>query len=249
MASTPGTSSSFKGIDDLQGEAVRESGQQVAVYVYEAPVRLWHWVNALSLIVLMGTGLWIGNPPLSVMGEASNNYLMGTVRAVHFSAGYVAGIGLVLRALWSLVGNHHSRQIFAPSFASRHFWDGLLHEARWYLFLEKKPRKYIGHNPLAQLAMFFLFTTMMVVMIATGFALYGEGTGMGSWAWVLFSSWLIPLAGGSLTLHLIHHLGMWVIATFTIVHVYAAIREEIMSRQSFVSTMISGWRMFKDNEP
>ena len=27
---------------------------------------------------------------------------------------------------------------------------------------------------------------------------------------------------------------------------YAAIREDIMSRQSLISTMISGWRMFKD---
>jgi len=30
------------------------------------------------------------------------------------------------------------------------------------------------------------------------------------------------------------------------VHIYAAIREDIMSKQSMVSTMISGFRMFKD---
>ena len=29
-------------------------------------------------------------------------------------------------------------------------------------------------------------------------------------------------------------------------HVYVAIREDIMSRQSLISTMISGYRMFKD---
>jgi Ni/Fe-hydrogenase 1 B-type cytochrome subunit len=32
-------------------------------------------------------------------------------------------------------------------------------------------------------------------------------------------------------------------------HVYAAIREDIMSRQSMVSTMLSGWRLFKDDKP
>jgi Ni/Fe-hydrogenase 1 B-type cytochrome subunit len=31
--------------------------------------------------------------------------------------------------------------------------------------------------------------------------------------------------------------------------VYAALREDIMSRQSLVSTMLSGWRMFKDDKP
>jgi Ni/Fe-hydrogenase 1 B-type cytochrome subunit len=33
------------------------------------------------------------------------------------------------------------------------------------------------------------------------------------------------------------------------VHIYAAVREDIMSRQSIVSTMISGWRTFKDERP
>lgn len=253
MASDPnalsGSASPFRGIDDLDGSLAAGSTNQLAVYVYEAPVRLWHWTNALCIMLLIGTGLYIGSPPVSLMGEASDHYLMGTVRAVHFTAGYVLGFGFVFRAFWALVGNHHARQLFAPSIGNRHFWDGVWHEIRWYLFLERRPRKYVGHNPLAQLAMFTLFTTTMVVMICSGFALYGEGTGAGSWSHLLFSSWVIPLAGGSLPLHLVHHIGMWVIAVFSIVHIYAAIREDVMSRQSLVSTMISGWRMFKDNEP
>ena len=36
---------------------------------------------------------------------------------------------------------------------------------------------------------------------------------------------------------------------FMMTHIYVAIREDIMSRQSLISTMISGWRMFKDNRP
>jgi Ni/Fe-hydrogenase 1 B-type cytochrome subunit len=39
---------------------------------------------------------------------------------------------------------------------------------------------------------------------------------------------------------------MWLIICFSILHIYAAVREEIMSRQSMISTMVSGWRMFKD---
>jgi len=34
---------------------------------------------------------------------------------------------------------------------------------------------------------------------------------------------------------------------FIVMHVYAALREDIMSRQSLISTMISGERMFKDD--
>jgi len=34
---------------------------------------------------------------------------------------------------------------------------------------------------------------------------------------------------------------------FAIIHIYAAVREDVMSRQSMVSTMISGHRTFKDD--
>jgi Ni/Fe-hydrogenase 1 B-type cytochrome subunit len=239
----------IQGIDDFPDEA--PSTNQLAVYVYETPVRVWHWINFACIVVLIGTGLFIHKPPISLMGEASEHYLLGTVRGAHFIAGYIAGIGFAARAAYALFSkNHHAKQLFAPPLFSRRFWNGVLHELRWYFFLEREPRKYVGHNPMAQLAMFFLFTTMMTLMVCTGFALYGEGTGAGSWAHVVFTSWVLPLAGhNSLHLHTIHHLGMWMIVIFSIVHIYAAIREDVMSRQSLVSTMISGWRMFKDNRP
>ena len=46
--------------------------------------------------------------------------------------------------------------------------------------------------------------------------------------------------------HSLHHLGLWAMVIFVTLHVYAAIREDIMGRQSMVSTMISGYRTFKD---
>jgi Ni/Fe-hydrogenase 1 B-type cytochrome subunit len=39
---------------------------------------------------------------------------------------------------------------------------------------------------------------------------------------------------------------MWVIICFVILHIYFAIRDEIVGRSSMVSTMISGHRTFKD---
>jgi Ni/Fe-hydrogenase 1 B-type cytochrome subunit len=52
--------------------------------------------------------------------------------------------------------------------------------------------------------------------------------------------------GGSQAVHSWHHLGMWGIVTFVILHVYAAVREDIMSRQTMISTMISGQRTFRE---
>ena len=68
-------------------------------------------------------------------------------------------------------------------------------------------------------------------------------------ALAMTQGWLIGIVGNTQILHSLHHLGMWAIVVFMIIHIYAAIREDIMSRQSMVSTMISGHRTFKDDRP
>ena len=231
---------------DIHASETPPVARQTAVYVYEAPVRLWHWVNALCIVVLGVTGYLIGDPPPSVPGEASDSFLFGYIRLIHFSAGQIMVVFFLLRLFWAFRGNHHARQLFVLPVASGRWWREVMFEARWYLFLEREPKKYEGHNPLAQLAMFVLFLIPLIVIMLTGMALYAEGHGIDSWQFALFG-WVIVLVGDSFTVHTIHHLMMWVLVVFAMVHIYAAIREDIMSRQSLISTMISGWRMFKDD--
>ncbi len=182
-----------------KGRQKRRAGipvtKRTAVYVYQAPLRVWHWVNALSITVLAITGWFIANPLPTVSGEASDHFVMGYIRFFHFAAGYVFAVGFLFRIYWAFVGNRYSRQLFTLPFWRRSFWSELWHEVRWYAFKEPEPHKYYGHNPLAHL--------FMVVIITV----------------------------------------------FVMLHVYTAIREDVMSRQSLISTMISGWRMFKDDRP
>jgi Ni/Fe-hydrogenase 1 B-type cytochrome subunit len=217
-----------------------------SVYVYEAPMRLWHWTNALAITVLAITGYFIASPLPTMSGEASEHFLMGYIRFVHFSAGYILGVAFVLRVYWFFVGNSTAKEIFIHNIFKGSYWSELWHEVKWYLFMEKEPKLYKGHNPLAIFFMHWMFLWPVIFMIFSGFALYGEGAGPGSWAHSMFSSWMIPLFGQSFTLHTWHHYIMWVILLFVMIHVYVAVREDIMSRQSIISSMISGWRNFKD---
>ena len=60
------------------------------VYVWQIPVRLYHWLNALAVVVLAITGYLIGNPPaFQSASEASYGYWFGTVRFIHFAAAFV----------------------------------------------------------------------------------------------------------------------------------------------------------------
>lgn len=229
---------------ELQGHhEVRPS-----IYVYEAPVRLWHWVNALAIAVLAVTGLLISYPLPSVSGEATNAFLMGYIRYVHFAAGYVMAVGFVGRLYWALVGNHHARQLVTLPLTSGQWWKDMGFTIGWYLFLNKDSRKFTGHNPLSHVAMTLYFVPLTVILIATGFGMYAEGSGADSWQHAWFG-WVLNWAGNSQNLHTVHHLGLWAMVLFVGVHIYTAVREDIMSRQTLISTMVNGIRIYKDGRP
>lgn len=229
--------------DDL---SVIQAGATVrSVYVYELPVRIWHWVNALSIVVLIITGYLIARPLPTPMGEASDHYMMGYIRFAHFTAGYLMGVGFLGRVYWACVGNIYSKELFWVPLFQLEYWKDVWAMFLWYAFVVDRPAQFIGHNPLARVSMFFVYMAVSVFMMLSGFAMYSEGQQPGAWYEQLFG-WVITLMGQSQDVHTWHHMGMWATIIFIMLHIYAAIREEITSRQSMVSTMVSGYRTFKD---
>jgi Ni/Fe-hydrogenase 1 B-type cytochrome subunit len=113
------------------------------------------------------------------------------------------------------------------------------------LLLTDRPYRYIGLNPLGGVAMFFLFVIPSVVLILTGFAMYAEVTGHESWQYLMFG-WMTAWFGNTLDLHILHRLAMWIVISFAMVHIYIAVREDILSRQTTVSAMLSGDRLYRD---
>lgn len=221
---------------------------RLPLYVWELPVRIWHWVMVLAMVVLCVTGYLIGAPLPSVSsGEAIEHFQFGYIRYLHFAAGYVFAVFFVWRLIWAFFGNTYAREIFTVpvKMLGRPFWRGFAGQAKYYLFMQREAAPCPGHNPVAMAAMFFMYVLGSVFIIVTGFALYGEGLGMDSWAYTLFSSWALPLLGYSQNVHTLHHLAMWVLILFAIVHLYMATREDICTDETVISTMVNGWRVTK----
>jgi Ni/Fe-hydrogenase 1 B-type cytochrome subunit len=219
--------------------------ERQSVYVYEAPVRAWHWINAVLIFVLIGTGYLIASPLPSLSGEASDHYQMGYIRFAHFAAAQLFIVAFLYRIYRGFVGNEHSRQLFYVPFWNPRYWYEALYELAWYLFIVPHPKKWVGHNPLANFAMVVLFTLLSLCMIVTGGALYAQGAGNDSW-WFTVFGWVFAIWPNSQQVHTLHHVGMWVMVIFILLHVYAAIREDIMSKQTMLSAIITGDRYFRD---
>jgi len=86
------------------------------VLVWELPVRLFHWLNALCITVLAITGFIIANPPaLMSSAEAVDSYWFGTVRAIHFVTAYIFLLNAIIRIYWAFNGNFYSNwRAFIP---------------------------------------------------------------------------------------------------------------------------------------
>ncbi len=56
----------------------------------------------------------------------------------------------------------------------------------------------------------------------------------------------MPLLGGNQAVRLYHHLGLWVIAIFVVLHLYLAVRSDVLYDRGAVSSMISGYKYQHD---
>lgn len=221
-----------------------EGGIPEPVTLYGPGVRLWHWVNGLLVVVLCVTGYFIGVPPPSALGDPSALYIMGWIRFLHLAAGYLFAL-LALARLWlTFVEKGISHHLFLPAVWRAEWYDGFIRQIKWNLLLPVQPKRYVGLNPLGSIAMLFCYVLPGFVIIVTGFAMYAEVTGHDSWQYLLFG-WVTSIFGNTMDLHIIHRLAMWTMVCFVLVHIYIAVREDVLSRQTMISSMLSGERQYR----
>ena len=212
--------------------------------VWELPVRIAHWVNALAITVLFCTGLYISSPQLAPSGEAYHHFVMGRFREVHFIAGYLLLFGFILRVYWFYVGNNYARSGF-PFLWKRSWWADLRAQGLQYLKLERG-FVHLGHNALAGSAYTFFVIGLGWFQIFTGLALYSEVHPGGFWDKAL--GWVIPLLGGSFRTHMWHHTVAWSFVVFAILHLYIVIYDSAQFKNGLITSIISGYKFYEDGD-
>ena len=90
------------------------------VYVWDLVVRLSHWFIMLSMIILAFTGIYIGEPFLIPAAPANEQFVMATMKTVHFYAAIIFALTVASRIAWMFVGSYY---------------------ARWHQFVPMSPRR------------------------------------------------------------------------------------------------------------
>lgn len=206
------------------------------VYIWQAPVRIYHWLNALFIVILFVTGMYIGNPVMAPYGEATSNFVMGTMRYVHGVTAWLFTANILFRAYWAFAGNEYAH--FRPW--QKGFWPDAWDTLKYYTFAKREHTLHFGHNVLAQLMYFFIMWLGSLLMILTGFAMRAE-IKPGGLLDRLFG-WVTLLLGNADNVRMLHHLSAWAFITFIIAHVYMVVRQDILDEDGTVTSMISGYK-------
>ncbi len=215
------------------------SGDYRWIYIWHWPIRAMHWVAAVSIVVLAVTGLYIGRPYFAPAPGPTTPYLMGWIRFIHFAAAAALIATAIIRVYWLFAGNKFER--LAALFPVRpRDWVNLAKQIKFDLLIhpERAPR-YIGHNPLQQLSYTAIYA-VAALSVATGFALYGQSNPGGVFFHVF--GWLGPALGGMQNVRFVHHVATWVFLIFIPIHVYLAVRADVLEHGGSISSIITGGR-------
>ena len=160
------------------------------------PQMLVHWVNLISMVVLVITGFYIHFP--------FTEGIMGGIRYVHYLAAFVFTFNIIFRLYYAFLGEHKDYFEFKPELKK------LLGVAKYYAFIGPEQPKTGKYNALQKLA-YIAVPFLILYQVVTGFAM--------AWPAGMMAGF-IKLSGGLANLRAIHYLMTWVFISFTLIHVY-----------------------------
>lgn len=146
-------------------DAAGAPSHYTAFAAWDAPTRWFHWINAIFVVGLIGSALVIFNG--DTLGLSASGKIV--IKSVHVSLGYGMALNLLWRFIWAFFGNRYAR------------WRAILPGGRGYgaalraysaSFWSGEPQQYIGHNPLARIAVAILFL-LLATQVVTGLVLAG----------------------------------------------------------------------------
>lgn len=200
--------------------------QYERVHMYDAYERLWHWLQASAIMLLLFTGLVIHKPHF--FGIFSFPFVV----QVHNVLGFILLINAALALFYNLASGEIRQYLPKP----KGFIHRSLMQAMYYsqgIFagaahpLEKSKDNKL--NPLQQITYLAILNILLPAQVITGVLIWG----LQRWPHIAAE------LGGLPVLALVHTLVAWAFAAFIVMHVYLTTTGH--SPTAGIKSMIGGW--------
>jgi len=228
------------------------------VYRHRIATRMWHWVNAVTVVVMLMSGAMISNAhPHLYWGQYGANfdrawlhlptfpgwmtipstYNLALGRQWHLASAWVFSIGFLIYLIASLRNRHIQRDLTfkAAELAPSHVWRDVKDHARLRFPTGAASLRY---NVIQKLTYVTVIFGLIPLAILTGLAL---SPGMNA-----VMHWAIDLFGGRASARSVHFISAAAIAAFIVVHLLLVV---LAGPYNEIRSMITGrYRVPHDRE-
>lgn len=219
-------------------------------YKHRLPTRLWHWTNALAVIVLLMSGLMISNahphlywglfganfdqpwfnpPRFPGWATIPSTYNLALARTWHFFFAWIFAFGLLAHMAIGLANRHIQRDLTLrrAELSPAHLWQDVKDHARLRFPTGAAALSYNVIQKLTYVAVIFV---LLPTMIVSGLSL--------SPGFNAVMHWPLDLVGGRATMRSIHFVAAGLIAAFIAVHVVLVV---LAGPYNELRSMLTGW--------
>ena len=201
-------------------------------------MRINHWAMAVSILLLIITGFYIGRPFTIGAGETWQKFFTANVRLVHLVFGLILTVLFIWRIYLAFFSRFHAdwKDFFA--------WldvKNVIKQIKFYTLISTDRPEHTGLYGTLQSAAYGFLLILVFLVVVTGLILYGalHQAGLGA----LIYGFLRPvetMLGGLAGVRFIHHLLTWGFVLFTIVHTYLAFWYDNVYKEGTISSIVSG---------
>jgi Ni/Fe-hydrogenase b-type cytochrome subunit len=220
------------------------------LYRHRLVTRLWHWINALTVFIMIGSGLmifnahprlywgqyganydhaWLELPRFPGWATIPSHYSLSGARHWHLFFALVLAFGLLLYMVASLLNRHFVRdlRIRRTELGPRHLWADFRAHLALRFHDPANPRAYNIFQKLSYAGVIFV---LIPLLILSGLALSPNMDA----AW----PWLTGIFGGRQSARSVHFIAMALTTLFILVHLTLVL---LAGPFEEVRSMITGW--------
>lgn len=211
---------------------------------FTANYRWQHWIRAISIVALIGTGFYIAEPFVTPISNGEpTNFMQALFRFWHIAFGFLMIAAVVFKSyLFVFARKHKNERVSILDAINPVIW---AKQICYYMFMCKHPHVKGAYNPL-QFVAYILFYVMMFILIITGLILYVHvyHNGLGAFMYEPMKQ-LEVMIGGLAWVRQLHHITMWGVIIFMAIHIYLAIFNAVWGKEGGMDAIFSGQKWHK----
>jgi len=229
-------------------------------------MRIIHWVNVVSMIVAVATGLYIAAPYYQTLiaEGAVDKYVMAWNRWGHFIVAIIFDVTSIIVAYLFFFSRFEKpyKKILPTGKNIKEFFAVLIN----LLTLNRSKNFDSTHADSFNTVYFTIFHLLLAWMLITGLQMYVQifphgHSSIGDWwpsmlhlatDWSLpVSSWMIGSTGTGnnvMDVRIVHHYTMWLVITWVVFHIYYQVWRTIFWKEGDIAIVVGGSKFVKDEK-